>query len=751
MKLVNAYLKLKTRGLNLKQNTRILFVILGVGSTLWFLIRVIPKPSRAAYPCMRAASPFMSGFIIYLISVIVSLFAFKKALHMLRMSKYTWGFVFIAFALTSGLGYNTLVLKSANNANDLPEQFLPNQPIGDAKGIYPGRVVWAHDPDATNKYFSPAGTEACYEFQNNDSAIINELTKNTIRQLTGKIDLYQAWDTLFKFFNFKKQKGNVGYVNDEKVFIKINCNSAWGHPSVTGTEFDYYGTSLGRSLKTDYSFKTNALSFGTHDGGPYVMYSILNQLVNYGGVPQENISIGDPMRDIQKYIYDYLHNAFPNVHYLGHSNTDGRTLVTPSEDTLVYFSDKGKVLRNYNNQPLKGSKLYSVIKDADYIINLAALKAHSGEGMTSCAKNYFGTIARIWAIEMHNGMVSPDFNMTSRSSHSYRVLVDLMGSKHLGGKTMLFLVDGTYFSPDAYGRPVKFRNAPFNNDWPSSVLASQDNVAIESVCYDIIANQYYAGCAFPYITMKGICEHLEQAADPSKWPVGIVYNPDRTETPITSLGVYEHWNNVTDQQYSRNLKTGNGIELIKTGPIDSLIASPVQLIARPLSDSTIVITWKDNSEKEEGYIIEISENDNSHYSPISTVNKDSQNYICTNLKKKTTYYFRVQAFKGQIKSGYGNEVSASTEVTGLPTPKLNINQLKVIKMNGNIQVSFKGNYYGKLQLSLLNYSGQTIITKSGVKQNEYFENIINVKYLRSGLYIVSLNYENKHVSKKVVL
>jgi hypothetical protein len=27
--------------------------------------------------------------------------------------------------------------------------------------------------------------------------------------------------------------------------------------------------------------------------------------------------------------------------------------------------------------------------------------------------------------------------------------------------------------------------------------------------------------------------------------------------------VYEHWNNPADKQYSRNLGTGNGIELIK--------------------------------------------------------------------------------------------------------------------------------------------------------------------------------------------
>jgi len=31
---------------------------------------------------------------------------------------------------------------------------------------------------------------------------------------------------------------------------------------------------------------------------------------------------------------------------------------------------------------------------------------------------------------------------------------------------------------------------------------------------------------------------------------------------LESLGVHEHWNNATDKQYSRNLKTWGGIELI---------------------------------------------------------------------------------------------------------------------------------------------------------------------------------------------
>ena len=54
---------------------------------------------------------------------------------------------------------------------------------------------------------------------------------------------------------------------------------------------------------------------------------------------------------------------------------------------------------------------------------------------------------------------------------------------------------------------------------------------------------------------------LHQAADSTNWPAGIKYDPDSTGVHIYSLGVHEHWNNATDKKYTRNLGTGNGIEL----------------------------------------------------------------------------------------------------------------------------------------------------------------------------------------------
>ena len=59
--------------------------------------------------------------------------------------------------------------------------------------------------------------------------------------------------------------------------------------------------------------------------------------------------------------------------------------------------------------------------------------------------------------------------------------------------------------------------------------------------------------------------YLHEAAFADKPPSGTSYDPEGDGTKLTSLGVHEHWNNSQDKQYSRNLGTGNGIELVAIG------------------------------------------------------------------------------------------------------------------------------------------------------------------------------------------
>ena len=58
---------------------KLIVPLFGIISLIWVLIRVIPKPQRAAYPCMKVAIPFASSLLIYISGLLASAVIFRKA------------------------------------------------------------------------------------------------------------------------------------------------------------------------------------------------------------------------------------------------------------------------------------------------------------------------------------------------------------------------------------------------------------------------------------------------------------------------------------------------------------------------------------------------------------------------------------------------------------------------------------------------------------------------------------------------
>jgi len=537
---------------------KMFFPLIGIGAAIWFLIRVIPKPSRATYPCMRVAYPFASAFVIYLLSLATSAFAIGKMKEHLKNSRY-WAMAgFLAIALVAG--FFTFQADQPTVYANTSYLDTANTPRGVPRGIFPGRVVWSRNPDATNENCSNTIGDAYYLSKNTNMAVVQDMVTNSILSLTGKSSVKKAWDTLFVYFNMKKGKGAVGYQTGEKIFIKTNA----------------VGALVAYSTLDNYNMSRTS---------PQPVLAILRELINDCGIPQANISVGDPQNGCQKELYDIWSAEFPNVKYMSQTAATGRTLSVAGTDTSIFYSDRGAVLRAGDPSwadmskgiPITGDKLFTVIEQADYMIYVAALKVHERAGMTLIGKCNFGSHTRSNAMQLHMGLVNPDGVAPSGNNNSrfgfkkYRVLVDLLGHKKLGGNAMLFVIDGLWGGPGANVKPVKFKMPPFNNDWPSSIFISQDPIALESVCYDILKAEFTSDKhAETYPQMEGVDDHLYQAADSSFWPAGVRYDPERDGTVIGSLGVHEHWDNAIDQKYSRDLGTGTGIELMKLQSVTSV-------------------------------------------------------------------------------------------------------------------------------------------------------------------------------------
>lgn len=543
---------------------RLLFLLMGIISTLWFLIRVIPKPSRATYPCMRIAAPFMSGFVVYLVSLGGITLALRKVKQNILRAKYIASAAFLVVALA---GMIISLTHSNQNVYGGPQAIAgpddgPNQPMGQERGIKPGRVIWAWNPKATNENCTNDYTIGDFYFNpvNYDQETISKMFSESVKKLTGKKTISKSWDAMFLYFNNKKNHINKGYSAGEKIFIKINQTSGRGRlDKETRSEGKYYYPAYDPAQKRIPSVCCET--------DPPIVLEILRQLINECGIEQSDIAVGDTQNPTWGHNFDAWAAEFPNVVYTDNLfGTHGRTLVKATANDLVFYSDKSQT-----------DKLYDIIENADYMINVANLKPHSIAGITLTAKNHFGSQSRSRADHLHYSHPAK-----IRGYKKYRVLVDLMGSKYLGQNTILYVVDGLWGGGSfEVGPPVKYFMAPFNNDWCNSIFISQDQVALESVCFDVLRTEWNGinkhdpsnNAYEDRPNINGVDDYLHQAADPSNWPSGIIYDPDNSGKPISSLGTHEHWNNPIKKQYSRNLGYNIGIELVSIP--DTLVKTEV--------------------------------------------------------------------------------------------------------------------------------------------------------------------------------
>ncbi|HSR18979.1 MAG TPA: DUF362 domain-containing protein [Ignavibacteriaceae bacterium] len=519
--------------------SKLLLPLIGLGALIWFLIRVIPKPSRASYPCQRAAFPIASGFIIYLASLASAVFALNSAKKYLRTKRYWVSLIFIIGTVITGSvvfqGDRQFLIAKYQNA--LEE---PNQSVGTGKGIFPGRVVWIRDSAAVDQQCSNSSGDYWWMDTNTDQTVVNDMVSKALKSLTGEGSDAEAWDAIFRYYNQTHARGEKGYTSGEKIVIKINLNNG---PS-GGNQAD---RSDNRIIDTS----------------PQIVFAVLDQLINVAGVAQPDIGFGDPGRNVDNIFWDKFHSIFPDVNYWGIDN--GRTPIVQSASPELYPSDGG--VENH---------LPACYLEATYMINIPVFKQHHRAGISLTSKNHFGTFVPFLgnAFPLHYSLpcTEGDGNVNNGEYNQYRIFVDFIGHKDLGGKTILYLIDGLWSSTNYGDPPWKWRTAPFNNSYPASIFASQDPVAVESVGFDFLFNEFYVGNPsgndFPHYS--GVDDFLHQAADSVNWPQDILYDPEADGSYLPrSMGVHEHWNNPADKKYSKNLGSGNGIELV-TEPLTSI-------------------------------------------------------------------------------------------------------------------------------------------------------------------------------------
>ena len=567
---------------------RLLIPITGLLSLAWFLIRVVPRPSRAAYPCQAAAFPIASAFVLWMASAVASWAGLRQA----RLLFVRGRFGLAALALIVSLGAGTYaVLEGADPANATPlaGRFEPsegaNQPMGIGQGIFPGRVVWIHEPEAATW---DGVNGKWWTDDNTDPVLVAQMLSDGLQGLTGTTGDADAWVTLFRHFNRTHDRGDVGYQAGEKIAAKFNFN------------------------------QTNARSSGNESyTGPQLALAFLHQLVDIAGVADTDITIYDATRAAPKPLIDAVHAVYPGVRFVGFVASSTGNIAHERGEQIAFSMPLTLERRGGNPTFVPKSA-----DDATYVINVAIMKGHDLAGVTVAGKNLFGSISSDYAggektnnapaaagfhpyTSVHDFGNGPsgtgDWDFGGRDMGTYNPIVDLIGHRDLGGKTLLYLVDGLYSTRrqnEHLTNGDRFTTEPFGEkNWPSSIFLSQDPLAIDSVCLDFLTAEPTQTNVY-----GNVDNYLHEAAQADNPPSGLYYDPEGDGTTLNSLGVHEHWNNPVDRQYSRNLGFPGGIELFIPGqsPVTA-ISEARQIEATPTSwtlggypnpfNPAVTITW----------------------------------------------------------------------------------------------------------------------------------------------------------------
>ncbi|HWQ90933.1 MAG TPA: hypothetical protein VN673_04625, partial [Clostridia bacterium] len=314
--------------------TRMLFPIMSALALGWFLVRVIPKPIRATYPCQRAAFPLASAFVIWLLAIksgVVAWLGFAGTSRWRPLLLFTGG---VGLAATTIATVNQAVSLISPGPQPVWVRTDPaNTPIGTARGIYAGRVVWMRDTNATpwngatgHWWDSGSGT---------DQDAVERMMASSLLALTGATNETKAWDRLFRFYNNTHNRGDVGYASTESIAIKLNCNNCY----------------------TGYGDVDNQI-----DASPQSVLALLRQLVNKAGVPQDRIVVYEAIRVVPNRVYDPCHAEFPNVIWVDSqgNGTNGRQPVNWHSGAF-----------SYSATCTSGTSIPELVYQATYLINMA--------------------------------------------------------------------------------------------------------------------------------------------------------------------------------------------------------------------------------------------------------------------------------------------------------------------------------------------------------------------------------------------
>ncbi len=178
----------------------------------------------------------------------------------------------------------------------------------------------------------------------------------------------------------------------------------------------------------------------------------------------------------------------------------------------------------------------------------------------------------------------------------------------------------------------------------------------------------------------------------------------------------------------------------------TIIRRPTSLKLQRSDLNEITLTWKDNSQVEDGYVIERKLSAETSFAVIDTLKGSGDKYVDKNIEQNRTYIYRIKAYKGSAESAYSSEVSITVtgiqEAEKIPTD-YSISQNYPNPFNSITTIEFALPKSAFVALKVYNLLGEEVATLVSEKRSAGIHRFNwDASGLTSGVYLYRLEAGN---------
>lgn len=198
----------------------------------------------------------------------------------------------------------------------------------------------------------------------------------------------------------------------------------------------------------------------------------------------------------------------------------------------------------------------------------------------------------------------------------------------------------------------------------------------------------------------------------------------------------------------------------KMGPVGKMeVSAPTNLIANAEAPRKVKLSWFDNSDTEDGFIIERKEID-QNYEIIDSIPANITSYFDLIVKDNTKYFYRIKGYNFIKQSAYSNEFEVTTMLTdsndgntaSSAKYEYKLEQNYPNPFNPSTKIKFSIPNSNKVSIQIYNQLGEMIFQPvNDFYETGNYEVEINMQDFTSGVYLYKITSGSFSIIKKMIL